>query len=219
MATKSSSTKGNTDVLKQLSQYNPSSSNFIPRSSGVPNTTIEDVIQTQQKVSYNPIQAATLGAGVQQAAAASGESAARNAVGYATQLAGGANDPLSLANFSAGTQRLNQFLQQNAQGKKERLMQAGLTREETKRQKYTQDTTLEAAKLGAQSTLGAAREQSRATLGAAIAQAEAQRAIAASQIEAARINAQTGLVGNIFGNVISGLTSNYQPQTQYWGGY
>ncbi|MGL5878632.1 MAG: hypothetical protein ACRC2V_12770, partial [Xenococcaceae cyanobacterium] len=61
MATKSSS---NTSVLKQLSQYNPSSSNFIPRSSGVPQTTIEDVIQTQQRVSYNPVQAATLGAGV-----------------------------------------------------------------------------------------------------------------------------------------------------------
>lgn len=217
MVTKNSSSS--TSVLNQLSQYNPSSSNFIPKSSEVPQTTIEDVIQTQQMVSYNPVQASTVGAGVQQAAAQSGESAARSAIGYATQLAGGANDPLNLANFSRGTQNLNSALQQNAQNRMERLMQAGLTKEETKRQKYTQDTSLAAARLGAQSTLGAAREQSRATVEAARAQAEAQRAIAGAQIEAARINAQTGLIGNIFGNVISGLTSNYQPQTQYWGGY
>ena len=118
MATKS----GNTDVLKQLSQYNPSSSNFIPRNSGVPNTTTEDAIQTMARVSYDPVEASTVGAGVQQAAAQSGESAARNAIGYATQLAGGANDPLSLANFSRGTQNLNSALQQNAQSRMERLM-------------------------------------------------------------------------------------------------
>jgi hypothetical protein len=215
-SSRSSSGSGSSSLNDLQNKYGPSS-NYNPWS-GVPNTSIGDVQRTIRESSYDPIQAATTAAGIQAAAARGGETTARNAFGYGTAVAAGRDNPWSDANWTKNTQALNQGFAQRAEAQRDRLMQAGLTKEETKRQQYAQDIALAAAKLGAQSTLGAAEAQSRATVEAARAQASAQRAIAASQIEAARINAQTGLIGNIFGSTIGGLVSNYSPQTQYWGG-
>jgi hypothetical protein len=144
MATKSSSSS-NTSIFKQLDKYNPSSTNFTPRSN-LPNATVSDAISTYRRAGgYSPVEAATTAAGIQASASRAGETTARNAIGYAAALAGGANNPWSDVNWNKNTQALNQSFQQNTQAKRERLMQAGLAREETKRQQLAQETSLAAA--------------------------------------------------------------------------